>query len=77
MLKTNCLRRFQDHGNTMVEVKTILSKIKTEISKSDILLRKWLQNKLEGVDVFWDGDVIGKRTCLNYFGRVLFFYYFS
>lgn len=52
-------------------------KIKTEISKSDILLRKWLQNKLEGVDVFWDGDVIGKRTCLNYFGRVLFFYYFS
>lgn len=41
------------------------------LTKSDILLRKLIQFKLEGIDCYWDGDVIGKRTCHNYFGRLL------
>ncbi len=35
-------------------------------------MRKWLQHRLEGIDIFWDGEVIGKRTCHTFFGRVLF-----
>jgi hypothetical protein len=41
------------------------------INKCQILMRKHLQHKLEGIDIFWDGEVIGKRSCFTYFGRVI------
>ena len=41
------------------------------ITKSDILLRKFIQFNLEGNDIYWEGKVIGKRTCLNFFGKLI------
>ena len=43
------------------------------INGCDILLRKLLIFKIEGIDAYWDGEVIGKRTCRSYFGRVKYF----
>ena len=42
-----------------------------KFTQSDILLMKYIQVHLEGTDVYWEGEVIGKRTCKNYFGKLI------
>jgi hypothetical protein len=44
-----------------------------ELNMCDVLVRKLILFRLEGTDIYWDGDVIGKRTCLNYYGRVFIY----
>ena len=39
----------------------------------DVLMKKWIQKYLEGIDIYWDGDVVGKRKAIYYFGRVSIF----
>jgi hypothetical protein len=70
-INNNLLQKEYDKENKLFEKIDSDYSYFENLSKSDILLRKLIQFKLEGIDCYWDGDVIGKRTCHNYFGRLL------
>jgi len=33
-------------------------------------MAKWILKNLEGIDIYWDGEVVGRRKAVHYFGRV-------
>ena len=36
-----------------------------------MLMCKWILRNLEGIDIYWDGEVVGRRKAVHYFGRLL------
>jgi len=62
------------YSNIRILFIIILHYLFIEQNNCDILMFKWIQKYLEGVDIFWDGDVIGRRKAIYYFGRVNYNY---
>lgn len=70
---TTCekLRKLEkDYSKYMKEEKNETINSEVFLLKAESLLRKYLLHNINGRDIFWEGEVIGKRTCKSFFGKI-------